>query len=446
MNWFINQLEKRADQIAIVDTNESFSYSELYYQVLAYRRELDLEIESGKIVAILSDYNFYSVALFFALFQKHAVIVPIVSANIEEIDRRTSVVKPCVVIRIDDGELVFEHKSLQSQYHPMVQSLISGGNAGLILFSSGSTGEPKAMVHNLDNLINSYHGKKSKNLCILVFLMFDHIGGLNTLLNALSIGAKVVFPAIRNPDHVARLIQRFQVNVLPSSPTFLNLMLMAGVHDRYDLSSIKMITYGTESMPESLLEKIKAVFPRARLLQTFGTSETGIVQTKSRSSDSLEIRFDDPSAECKIVNGELWIRSKTQVLGYINSSMDSFTEDGWFRTGDLVEQSDGGFIRIRGRLKEIINVGGEKVLPSEVESVVLELEFVDDCMVFGEKTAITGQMVSIQVVLAEEFDHREAKRLIRRHCKDRLEAYKIPVKFEFVAKTNFGERFKKKRI
>jgi len=265
MNWFINQLEKRADQIAIVDTNESFSYSELYYQVLAYRRELDLEIESGKIVAILSDYNFYSVALFFALFQKHAVIVPIVSANIEEIDRRTSVVKPCVVIRIDDGELVFEHKSLQSQYHPMVQSLISGGNAGLILFSSGSTGEPKAMVHNLDNLINSYHGKKSKNLCILVFLMFDHIGGLNTLLNALSIGAKVVFPAIRNPDHVARLIQRFQVNVLPSSPTFLNLMLMAGVHDRYDLSSIKMITYGTESMPESLLEKIKAVFPQSFL-------------------------------------------------------------------------------------------------------------------------------------------------------------------------------------
>jgi acyl-coenzyme A synthetase/AMP-(fatty) acid ligase len=126
--------------------------------------------------------------------------------------------------------------------------------------------------------------------------------------------------------------------------------------------------------------------------------------------------------------------------------MESFTDDGWFKTGDLVEELEAGYLRIKGRAKEIINVGGEKVLPAEVESVVFELDFVEDCMVFGEKNAITGQNVAVQVVLKCSFDQKEAKKLIRQHCKELLDIYKVPVKFNFVEKTNFGERFKKKRI
>lgn len=302
------------------------------------------------------------------------------------------------------------------------------------------------MIHNLDNLVNSYQRKKQKNLNMLVFLMFDHIGGLNTLLNTLAIGAKIVFPSTRIPDEIAKLIENHQIHILPASPTFLNMMLMARVHERFNLSSLKMITYGTEPMPESLLKKLKNIFPRTKLLQTFGTSETGIAQTTSRSSDSLEMKIDDPNLEYKIVNGELWLKSKTQVIGYLNASMENFTDDGWFKTGDLVEELDSGFLKVKGRTKEIINVGGEKVLPAEVESVVLELNFVDDCLVFGEKNAITGQMVAIQVVIKDGFEQKEAKALIRKYCKEKLDTYKVPAKFKFVEKTNFGERFKKKRI
>lgn len=91
-------------------------------------------------------------------------------------------------------------------------------------------------------------------------------------------------------------------------------------------------------------------------------------------------------------------------------------------------------------------MGGEKVLPAEVESVLLELDFVEDCMVFGEINAITGQMVAVQVVLKDGFAQKEAKTLIRKHCKAQLDTYKVPAKFDFVERTNFGERFKKKRI
>lgn len=75
-------------------------------------------------------------------------------------------------------------------------------------------------------------------------------------------------------------------------------------------------------------------------------------------------------------------------MGYLNSSMERFTEDGWFKTGDLVEEASDGYIKIVGRSKELINVGGEKVLPSEVESVLFQIPNLVDCIVYGEKTLL----------------------------------------------------------
>ena len=111
------------------------------------------------------------------------------------------------------------------------------------------------------------------------------------------------------------------------------------------------------------------------------------------------MKLDDSNLEYKIVDDELWLKSKTQVMGYLNSSMNSFTDDGWFKTGDLVEKTDDGYIKIIGRNKEVINVGGEKVLPNEVESVILSMDMVDDVMVYGESNIITGQTVVCDAVI-----------------------------------------------
>jgi len=446
MTWFIEHLKTLADKPSIVGQQGNYSYSDLSTQIEAHKKQLDEQLADGQVVVILSDYNFNAVSLFFALYQKKSIIVPIVSSNQEEIEKRLNVVKPNFVIKLNGSYLDIENKVRLSRHHAMIQSLCDKKQPGLVLFSSGSTGEPKAMIYNFENMINSYQGKKQKKLNMLVFLMFDHIGGINTLLNTLAMGATIIFPSNRNPDDIASLIEMHQIHILPASPTFLNMMLMAKVHERFNLRSLKMITYGTESMPESVLKKLKSSFPRARLLQTFGTSETGISQTSSRSSGSLDIKINDPNLEYKIVEGELWLKSKVQVMGYLNDSMESFTEDGWFKTGDLVEELEGGFIKIKGRAKEVINVGGEKVLPAEVESVVLELDFIDDCMVYGEKNAITGQMVALQIVVKEGVEKKDAKTQVRKHCKEKLDTYKVPVKFQFVEKTNFGGRFKKKRI
>lgn len=445
MTWIIEHIQKFGDTIAIADQSCKFSYLDLFHQIETYTNHLNSKFNDNQVVAILSDYNIYAVALFLALLQKKAIIIPIVSNNTEEIDNRLKVVNCDWVIQLNatDLELIPQIKEAK---HTMMQSIINQNQSGLVLFSSGSTGAPKAMIHNLDTLIDSYKNKKQKNLNILVFLMFDHIGGLNTLFNAISMGATIVLPKNRNPEYIASLIEQHSVHVLPASPTFLNMMLMAKTEEKYNLNSLKMITYGTETMPESLLEKLKLKFPRTKLVQTFGTSETGIAQTTSRTSNSLEMKLDTQNLEYKIINGELWLKTKTQVLGYLNASMENFTEDGWFKTGDLVEALEDGYIRITGRAKEIINVGGEKVLPAEIESIILEVPEVDDCLVYGEKNAITGQIVAVQLVLKPNTNEKEAKKNIRTHCKLKLSLYKVPVKFEFVEKINYGDRFKKKRL
>lgn len=447
MAWLIEKIDEYDKRTAIIANEVHYSFSDLGQSIRAYRVSAGGIIPSGSVVGLCSDYSFSSIALLFALMFNKNIVVPITTTVEEEIGERVKESQADYVLRLNDsGEIYCEQvQNATETKHALIESLRSSENSGLVLFSSGSTGKPKAMIHNLDALAESYRDRRAKDLVMLVFLMFDHIGGLNTLFNSVSMGTTIIIPENREPDSICALIEKHAVNILPSSPTFLNLLFISGALNRHNLSSIKMVTYGTEPMPESLLLKLKAVFPRVKFLQTFGTSETGIAQTNSKSSSSTLLRIEDGVIEHKIVNGELWLRSKTQILGYLNSSMESFTEDGWFKTGDLVDEVGDGYIKIIGRNKEIINVGGEKVLPTEVESVLLQIPEILDCIVYGERSSIVGQIVVADVVLRADIDKSEIKRIVRTFCKNHLASYKIPVKINVVEQTNFNDRFKKIR-
>ena len=444
MNNMVDKFKDNA-QIAIIYNGKRYSYNELYIKIKEIENFIKDKIKSGEVVAILADYSFVSIALFFALYENKNIIAPITSTSKKEIDGKVKESFSTKIINLENENLVITNIKSEAS-HKIINDLQTSKCAGLILFSSGSTGAPKAMIHNLDTLVDSYGDKKQKQINMLVFLMFDHIGGINTMLNILSMNATMIIPQNRNADDICQLIEEYKIAVLPSSPTFLKLILINRSYEKYDLSSLRMITYGTETMPEGLLGRLKAVFSKVRFLQTFGTSETGIAATSSKSSSSTFMKIDDENLEYKIVDNELWLRSKTQILGYLNRSMESFTNDGWFKTGDLVELDNEGFIKIIGRNKEIINVGGQKVLPSEVESVLLGMDEIEDCLVYGEQNAITGQSVSCDVVLKSGVEADGFKILVRKFCKDKLDSFKIPTRVNVVQKTEFTERFKKSRI
>lgn len=451
MSFLLERFRDNADKIAIIDDGKSYTYGELLEGILDLS-STTLKGIKNKVVAIIGGYSFYNIALFLALYENKNIIVPLVECN------ETALKESMADIKINAEILEFpnskfpnskfpnlEFLETNDKKHAIIENLFRQKHAGLVLFSSGSTGKPKAMVHDLDTLISSFEAKKPRKLNMLLFLLFDHIGGINTLLNILATLSTAIIPRERNSDEICALIEKYKISVLPSNPTFLNLILMSNAYKKYDLSSLKMITYGTEAMSESLLARLKATFKKVKFLQTFGTSETGILNTSSKSSSSTYIKLND--AEYKTINGELWIKSKTQILGYLNADMSAFKasfEDGWFKTGDLVLR-DAEYLKIVGRVKELINIGGKKALPSEIESVIMELENIADCVVYGEQNAITGQSVSCDVVLKSDMAKDELKKLIRSTCASKLERYKIPSKINVVEKIAFTNRFKKVR-
>jgi acyl-CoA synthetase (AMP-forming)/AMP-acid ligase II len=204
-----------------------------------------------------------------------------------------------------------------------------------------------------------------------------------------------------------------------------------------------MVTYGTEVMPESTLKRFHAAFPQVKLLQTYGLSEVGILRSKSKSSDSLWVKVGGEGFETRVVDGMLEIKAKSAMLGYLNHP-SPFTADGWFKTGDAVEV-DGEYLRILGRKSELINVGGEKVYPAEVESVLQLMEGVEDVAVTGQPHPLTGQIVFARVKLSTAESLAEFRVRMRQFCQDKLPRYAVPQKVELVEESLHGERFKKMR-
>jgi acyl-coenzyme A synthetase/AMP-(fatty) acid ligase len=326
--------------------------------------------------------------------------------------------------------------------HEILQRLRERGHPGLILFSSGSTGESKAAVHDIVGMLGKFKIRRHARRAI-TFLLYDHIGGFNTMLYQLSNAGCIVTVQDRDPDTVLRAVEQHKVELLPTSPTFINLILLSEAYRRYDLSSLKIVTYGTEPMPESTLRRFHQVLPHIQLQQTYGLSEVGILRSKSRSSDSLWVKLGGEGFQTRVVDEILQIKAESAMLGYLNAP-SPFTDDGWFNTGDKVEV-DGDYFRILGRDSEIINVGGQKVYPAQVESVLQEMPGVAEVSVYGEKNAIVGQIVCAAVRLRESRDARQFHRELRQFCRQQLQEFQIPARIRLVERAMHGERFKKNR-
>jgi len=428
---------------AIVWRGQSVTYADLVERTACWHGRLDLAgIGRNLVVSLEADHSPNGIALFLALVERGCIVVPLTSSVEKRKPQFREIAEVEAIVAVDADDQVRMRATGVTAVHPIMQQLKGIGHPGLVLFSSGSTGAPKAAVHDMVPLLEKFRVPR-KAARTMVFLLFDHIGGVNTMLHVLSNGGTLVTVQDRSAEAVCALIERHRVQILPTSPTFLNLLLLSEATSRHDLSSLELITYGTEVMPESTLARLREALPGVTLQQTYGLSEVGILRSKSRSSDSLWVKIGGEGFETRVVDGLLEIKARSAMLGYLNAP-SPFTEDGWFRTGDAVEV-DGEYFLIKGRRSELINVGGEKVYPAEVESVLQELEGVEDVTVSGEPNPLTGMLVRARVKLAAPEPLPEFRRRMQAHCRGRLPAYKIPQKVELVEAAMHGERFKRMR-
>lgn len=442
-DFLLEAFQRHRESDAIIWRDKTFSFDWLHAQILEFSTQLaDQGIAPGAVVSLEADFSPVAVASMVALIHAGAVVVPLTSTVEHKKPEFRGVAEVEFIARIDAQDEMQVERTGATALHPHLVELKRRGHPGLILFSSGSTGKSKAAVHDFVPMLDKYRVPRHA-MRTLTFLLFDHIGGVNTLLYTLANGGTVVTVEDRNADAVCKTIEAHRVQLLPTSPTFLNLLLVTEAYTASDISSLEMITYGTEPMPQSTLERLSAALPDVRLLQTYGLSELGILRSKSKSSDSLWVKIGGEGFETRVVDGLLEIKAKSAMLGYLNAP-SPFTDDGWFITGDAVEV-DGEYLRILGRKSEIINVGGEKVYPAEVESVLQEMENVEDVSVVGEKSMITGQMVKAVVKVAGDETLSAFRKRMRTFCQSRLEPFKIPQKVEFATTTMHGDRFKKMR-
>lgn len=441
IDFLFDGMPARGAALAIAEPEGICDYAELHERVLAWTERMAFEgIERGAVVSVEGDYGIETVSVFLALLGRGAVIVPLSRDSAPQRDAFLELGE--VEWRIVAGPMTFVTPTGRSAAHAHYQALRTRKHPGLVLFSSGSTGQPKAAVHDLALLLKKFQTPRHAYRT-LVFLQLDHIGGVNTLLYTLANGGAVVVACDRSPRAVCAAIARYRVELLPTSPTFLNLLIVSEETWRHDLSSLKLITYGTEPMPPYTLERANDCFPGARFLQTYGMTELGILRSKSRDDRSLWVRVGGEGFETRVVDGRLWIRAESAMLGYLNAP-SPFDADGFFDTGDLVEV-DGEWMRFLGRNSEIINVGGNKVYPVEVEAVLLAMDNVEDAVVHGEPNAISGQAVVAHLKLRQEEALPSVKVRLRRFCLERLAPYKVPTRIIVSAEPLHTSRYKRSR-
>jgi long-chain acyl-CoA synthetase len=441
IDFLINTMQAHAGEVALATPRASVTYGQLLERIGAYRAAVD-GLAPGRVVSIEGDYGLESVAAFLALADAGHVIVPLSPDSSAHHDafRATASVEYRIFVHDADGAVV--HPTGVAAAHPFYEGLRADGHPGLVLFSSGSSGQPKAAVHDLTRLLQKFKVPRQRYRT-LVFLLLDHIGGINSLLYTVSNGGTIVLARERSATAVCEAIEAHRVELLPTSPTFLNLLLLSGLAERHDLSSLRLITYGTEPMPASTLERACQVFPHARFLQTYGLTELGIMRSQSRDSSSLWVRVGGEDFEWKIVDGQLRIKARSAMLGYLNAP-SPFDEEGYFNTGDYVE-CDGEWLRILGRKSDVVNVGGQKVHPAEVENVLLQMDNVIDAAVHGEPNPLTGQMVVAIVRLRDREASDQFKLRMRRFCAGRLSPYQVPARVQIVDEPVHSARFKRVR-
>ena len=441
--WLFERIATWGDAPALVWNDTTCSYAELAQLADSWQEKFRAhKLVPGEVVALEGSFSPHACAALIALVRLGAIAAPLTPLMRAQRDTFLDIAEARLLVEFDAADGFTFHELGRTVTNGVTQKLVARGNPGLIIFSSGSTGVPKAILHDFAKLLEKFHKVRQKKTT-LTFLLFDHIGGIDTLFNTLASGGTVVTVPNRDPETVSRAIEKYRVHTLPASPTFLNLWLISGLFEQFDFSSLKVIAYGTEPMPPSTLKKLNELFPDVSLVQTYGMSELGVLRSRSRDSQSLWLKFTGDGFQTKIIDGILWVKADAAMLGYLNAP-DLFDAEGWLNTQDAVEV-DGEYLRILGRASDLINVGGQKVYPAEVENLLLQMENVQEVAVFGKPHPMMGQIVAARFNLKTPEPLADFKRRLGAFCRERMAAYQIPRLVELSEDEQFGSRFKKLR-
>lgn len=308
-----------------------------------------------------------------------------------------------------------------------------------LVLTTGTTGAPRAVRHDWSRLLSRTPSHPSPGQRWLLGYSLNQFGGLQVLIQTMGSGALLVVAPSFGPLDGLRSMREQAVTHASATPTFWRFVLAEMAADGQGAPPLQQITLGGEAIPSRLLADLTRAFPGARITQIYAASEFGAISTVRDQENGLPISVleSKTGVELKVVDGELWARTETGMLGYYGEP--DLEASSWRATGDLVDV-DGDRLHFRGRISEVINVGGVKVHPLPVEERIDAVPGVSALRVFGRASSLAGAIVAVEVVPAQGADTDELDAAIRVACEDLPPAYR-PRSIRFVAEiTTIGSK------
>jgi acyl-coenzyme A synthetase/AMP-(fatty) acid ligase len=310
-----------------------------------------------------------------------------------------------------------------------------------ILLTSGTTGVPKLVVHSFESLAGALprHPPSIKPMVWSTFYDIRRYGGLQIYLRAVLAGSPLLLSSAGEPprEFLARA-GAAGVTHISGTPSHWRRALMSG---ETALISPEYVRLSGEVADQPVLDSLRAAYPHARIAHAFASTEAGVafdVNDGLAGFPESLIGNSTNGIDLKVQDGTLWIRSQRNAARYLGSAQVPIVgEEGYVDTGDLVELTNGRFY-FRGRKGGVINVGGLKVYPEEVESVLNADPRVRMSLVKARRNPLTGSLVVAEVVLADNATSVDAgtadkiKSELLSACRSTLAAHKVPAQLRFV--------------
>lgn len=457
-----------SDDSIIIPGAPTLSYAQYAYEI---ERTAELlagaGVKPGRPVSIVLVNNLEFMVLFLAVARAGAVAAPLNPAYtvdefkffMEDADAQLAIVPPrahlgrdaanelgipVLEASLDGGSVVLSNGS-GTLTKTVDAPAPSPEDVALFLHTSGTTSRPKGVPLTHANLMKSISNIKNhyvltpEDTSIIVMPLFHVHGLMGASLSTLNSGGSLVIPERFSASSFWGLQKNYSATWYSAVPTIHQILLMRSDDDNAPHESFRFIRSCSSALAPAVFEKLEARFG-APVLEAYGMTEASHQMSSSPmppgkripgtvgQATGVEIAIMDMEATGQIQKtgdiGEVVIKGENVMHGYNNNpeaNAEAFV-DGWFRTGDQGFLDADGYLSLTGRIKELINRGGEKISPLEVDGVLLKHPAVAEAVCFAVPDEKYGEVVHAAVVLSGETDQAE----IRSYCREQLADFKVP--------------------